>query len=150
LNLNPKTVFLFLILFPLVAFVSGKKKYINPSGTYELVSKTIHRNNEVFGRMGEIKVINLSRTKIILRMDLSAGATSYNSGEFIDTMNYDGHTCVNRSMEDDRSCKIRFVFSTQGVKVFQRSDDANFGCGFGHAVYADGFYRKINPVKKRK
>ena len=83
-------------------------------------------------------------------MDVNTGATSYNSGEFVDTMLYDGKTCVNRKMDDDRSCKIRFVFSARGVRVSQQSDDANFGCGFGHAVYADGFYRKLIRIKKHQ
>jgi len=150
LNSKRKIFIVLIIVWPLWAFTQEQKRYINPTGKYVLVSKIIHRNHELFGRMGDIKVIAISRKRIIVKMDINTGAISYNSGEFVDTMFYNSNNCVNRPMKDDRSCKIRFVFSDRGVRVSQQSDDANFGCGFGHAVYADGFYRKLIRIKKHK
>lgn len=37
-----------------------------------------------------------------------------------------------------------FYFRKDGILVKEQTADYNFGCGFGHAVVADGFYKKIS------
>jgi hypothetical protein len=44
----------------------------------------------------------------------------------------------------DTSCKITFDFGKKGVLVNEETEDFNSGCGFGHAVVADGFYKKTS------
>jgi hypothetical protein len=46
--------------------------------------------------------------------------------------------------EDDSTCYISFHFKKNGIDVTQSQDNLNFGCGFGHAVFADGYYKRIS------
>ena len=71
------------------------------------------------------------------------GAPSYNSGSFIDTLDY-RNSRTTYIPEDDRTCRISFEFTKKGIKVSQRQDNLNFGCGFGQGVFADGFYRRVS------
>lgn len=75
---------------------------------------------------------------------VSKGAPSYNSGSFVDTLDYQNNKAIYTDPELDTTCKITFEFSTKGVVVKEETADFNSGCGFGHAVVADGFYQKIS------
>lgn len=47
-------------------------------------------------------------------------------------------------VEIDSTCRIQFTFTSKGVTVIEQTADFNFGCGFGHAVVADGFFKKVS------
>ncbi len=79
------------------------------------------------------------------------GAPSYNSGSFVDTLDYYNNSVIYTAQDIDPSCQIRFDFSEKGIVVKEKTDDFNSGCGFGHAVVADGFFKKISnsePILK--
>ena len=121
------------------------------SGTYELVSKTIKKDDDVYGYAGQIQVKELPHNKVVVSFFITKGAPSYNSGSFVDTLDYIDGTAFYTAKEFDPSCKITFKFSAKGVQVVEQTDDYNSGCGFGHAVVTNGFFKRVTsevPVIK--
>ncbi len=127
------------------------KQYINPTGTYNLVSNAKTQNGDIYGPTGDIQVKALLKNKVAIVLGVNMGAPAYNSGALIDTLAYNDNTCIYKGNSDDPSCRITFVFTSTGIKVSQKQADLNYGCGFGHGVFADGFYKKKSgkvPVLK--
>lgn len=120
--------------------LTSTAQVINPTGTYELVSKTIKRVDDVYGAAGLIHVKEIAKKRIVVSFFKTYGAPGYNSGSFIDTLTLKDDIAIYRLKEDNLSCSITFKFTTKGIQVSQQSDY----CGFGHGVYADGFYKKIS------
>ncbi|MES2430755.1 MAG: hypothetical protein V4556_07435 [Bacteroidota bacterium] len=118
--------------------------FINPTGSYKLDSETTVKDGDTYGYFGEAKIKLLDSSKIAVSLFVCKGALSYNSGSFIDTLKYLNNKAIYRAPDYDTSCKIIFTFSNKGVIVEQYQSDINFGCGFGHAVFADGFYKKTS------
>ena len=121
-----------------------KTKYIDPTGTYRLGCKTVRRIKEKPGYSGKIQVKKISSEKIIMTFEVTKGSPSYNSGSFIDTLNYNNNKSIYSTPEFDSTCLITFEFNKKGVIVKEETEDYNYGCGFGHAVVASGFYKRIS------
>jgi hypothetical protein len=119
-------------------------KYIDPTGTYKLDRNTEIKNGETYGYSGQIKVKKISLEKIAMTFEFNKGAPSYNSGSFVDTLIYIDNRAVYIIPEADTTCKITFVFDKKRVIVKEETADYNSGCGFGHAVVADGHYKKTS------
>lgn len=142
----------FNLLSILVVFLSCSYSYyqntrlnnIDPTGSYDLLSKARIIKGDIYGRTGSMQIKVLSKNIIVVVMEVNNGAKAYNSGIFIDTMIYKNNSCMSNSMQYDPSCKIIFKFKSRGVVVTQKQDDLNSGCGFGHGVFADGFYKKVS------
>ncbi len=117
-------------------------KYIDPTGTYDLESETRKNGDDIYGYFGQIQVKRLSEKQIVMTFMVNKGAPSYNSGSFVDTLDYQINKSIYVDPELDPSCKITFDFTDKGVIVKEKTDNYNFGCGFGHAVVADGFFKK--------
>lgn len=119
------------------------KRFLNPTGTYKFNTKIEKRDGEVYGYFGEIRVKLIDSSTIAISFYVCKGAPGYNSGSFVDTLNY-----FNREViyipEYDSTCKITFHFKEHGIDVTQSQADLNFGCGFGHGVFADGHYKRIS------
>ncbi len=131
----------------LSTFVNGqtinRATFINPAGYYSLDSKTTVENGETYGYFGKIKVKLIDSNRIFVDFYVCKGAPSYNSGSFEDTLFYKNGIAAHTTT-DDASCIITFNFnSPSGVEVEQKAKDLNDACGFGHAVIATGFYKKI-------
>jgi len=125
--------------------------YINPSGTYKMVSRITQKGVDFYGYSGHIQVKVLSETKIVMTFDVNKGAPSYNSGTFVDTLDYIENKAKFKTPLIDPSCEISFVFSNKGITVKEIAKNYNCACGFGHGVVADGFYSKTSteePVLK--
>jgi hypothetical protein len=120
-----------------------KEIFINPTGTYDLKSDTKKKDGDIYGYFGTVKVKLLQNSRIAMSFYICKGAPSYNSGSFVDTLNYHDNKVI-RIAEDDPSCKLVFTFSKKEITVVQQQKDLNFGCGFGHGVFADGSYKKIS------
>jgi hypothetical protein len=122
---------------------TGNENQINPTGTYILETDTITKDGERFGYTGRIQVKLLKSNKIAMSFGVMKGAPSYNSGSFVDTLSYITNKAIYTVPSDiDPSCKITFTFSEKDVKIVEETDDYNSGCGFGHAVVADGVFNK--------
>jgi hypothetical protein len=140
-----------LLLFSLLIIhlsINGQVKkattFINPTGSYKLDSKTEIKDGDTYGYFGEINVKLLKNSKIAFTLFVCKGAPSYNSGTIWDTLNYQDNVSIYKTPEDDSTCKIVLIFKKSGITIKQHQADLNFGCGFGHGVFADGFYKKTS------
>ncbi len=128
-----------------------QSSYIDPTGTYELDSKTEKKGDDVYGYFGKIQVKKSNHDKIIMTFMICKGAPSYNSGSFVDTLDYNKNCVIYTAQDFDPSCQIKLDFSEKGIVVKETTNDYNSGCGFGHAVVADGFFKKTSssePILK--
>jgi site-specific DNA-adenine methylase len=130
---------------------NSKSDYINPTGSYELDSKSYMKEGDKYGRFGEVQIKELPHNKVVMTFYNCIGAPSYNSGSFVDTLAYKDNTIIFTEPEYDPGCEIRFTFSDSGIVAVEKTEDYNGGCGFGHGVFADGFYKRISskePILK--
>lgn len=133
-----KTKIIAFLSFVILTSFNFKNELLNPTGTYDF-GKTKSRNGDIYGYYGKIQVLKYLDDKIIMTFLFCKGAPSYNSGSFIDTLNYKDNKAVYRP-EIDSKCRIEFAFSEKGVIV--KTNEQNSGCGFGMGVVADGFFKK--------
>ena len=126
------------------AQIRSKANFINPTGSYKLNGRTVKKNGETYGYFGDIKVKLLANSRIAITLFVCKGAPSYNSGTIWDTLHYQNNKAIYLTPEDDSTCKITFTFKKTGIFINQQQANLNFGCGFGHGVFADGYYKKIS------
>lgn len=119
-----------------------KTNLINPAGFYEL--KGQQKGKETYGYFGSIKVKKISGSKIVISFFICKGYKSYSSGSFYDTLSYINNKAIYKTPEYDSTCNISFVFTLSGVKVDENTADFNNGCGFGHAVVAKAFFKRVS------
>ena len=79
------TISLLTIIF-LSSLKNIKVEYIDPTGIYKYGQIEKNEKNQKY--FGEIQVLALSKDKIIVSLFLCKGYPSYNSGSFIDTLEY--------------------------------------------------------------
>ena len=139
-----KQTILLLVSIIISTSLAAQATYIDPTGTYQLDSKTTKKDGEIYGYSGQIQVKKIGSDKIVMTFEVNKGAPSYNSGAFVDTLNYKDNRSIYTDPETDPTCRITFDFGKKGVTVKEETTDHNFGCGFGHAVVADGFYKRIS------
>lgn len=139
-----KKVILASASFILLASFTTQPFHFDPTGTYKLDSKTRKKDGEIYGYFGEIRVKKVGNDKVIMAFEVSKGAPSYNSGSFFDTLSYIDNKATYTDPESDPTCKITFEFDKKGIIVKEETANYNTGCGFGHAVVADGFYKKTS------
>ena len=118
---------------------------INPSGVYKYDGKTYRKNGETYGYFGTVKVLQLSSTKILVSFYVCKGAPSYNSGSFVDSLDYSNNqaTYLGDTSMIETTCKLIFHFTAQRINIELFSEYPNMACGFGHAVDAQGLYKKV-------
>jgi hypothetical protein len=119
--------------------------YVSPDGVYSYQGKTMKKNGETYGYFGTIKVVHLNSEKVIVNFYVCKGAPSYNSGSFIDTLSYINNeaTFTGDTTDGQPPCRVVFHFSKKGISADMIAADPNFACGFGHAVDAQGFYKRL-------
>jgi hypothetical protein len=120
----------------------------NLTGTYQHRDRISVSGGEASGTFGTIKVRQLSAKKIVLSFYFNRGPKSYNSGSFLDTVTLAGRKAIYRPLDCDSNCTIIFTFSSRGVrsKHVDSDGDYNSSCCFGHAVIADGYFRKTSSA----
>ncbi len=144
MKLNKFLITTLLILLTSASVVFGQAG-LDPTGTYEYKGKTTNINGQIFGPYtGTIQVKKIADTKIVMTFFVCKGEPSYNSGSFADTLTYINRASVYTTPDEDTTCKITFHFDKEGVTVKEETADYNWGCGFGHAVVADGRYKKTS------
>ena len=136
--------FVLVILCLLTTALFGQTK-LNPTGTYNYRGKKKVLDGTVFGPYeGEIQVQQITPNEIVMTFFICKGAPSFNSGSFVDTLQLVNNTAIYTEKELDSTCKITFRFDKKGVMVKEETADYNAGCGFGHAVVANGRFKKIS------
>jgi hypothetical protein len=118
---------------------NDKKIQFDPSGIY--VYDSIANGNNVY--FGEIRIKKYVGQKYIMTFFICKGEPSYNSGSFIDTIEFKSKR-FNYTTADDTTCLTTFNVSDSGLVINEKTENYNFGCGFGHAVVAHGFFRKTS------
>ena len=104
------------------------------------------------GNYDEIQILALGRGKIRIAFELTypyfdgAGEMSANMGSADGEAEISGDTAVYSSKEGKCTITIKFVKPGQ-IKVTQSG--ADFDCGFGHNVTADGTYKKFSGAKPK-
>jgi len=116
---------------------------VNPEGNYLYKNRVVDKKKEIEGYYGDIKVKKLSDGKVALKLFICRGAPSYNSGSLNDTLSVKNNVATYLH-EGGKSCWITFHFYRQGIKVEEHTKENSDGCGFGYAVYSDGFYNRRN------
>ena len=116
------------LLFTLSSVIMEKTTDFNPTGTYEYD----HGNNG----NGKVKVQKLSSDKIKVSIFVVGGEPSHNMGEFMKELKFKNGVAVYKSGD----CGLKFVFSSNAVKVIQ----TGWNCGFGAGIMADGYYKKTS------
>jgi hypothetical protein len=127
-----------LLSFVILTSFNFKSELLNPTGTYNF-GKTKNKNGDIYGYYGKIQVLKYLENKIIMSFLFCKGAPSYNSGSFIDTLNYEDNIAVYRPQVYSK-CRIEFAFSKKGVNV--KTNEYDSECGFGMGVVANGFFKK--------
>ncbi len=138
-----KTRVLALMAVQNVAYAPENYK-VNPTGFYSLDSETEKRNGETYGRFGDIKVKLLSKDKVIVNFFVCRGAPSYNMGMLSDTLSLMNNHVTFQNKEVENGCTVTFYFYKRGIFVQDVRTDNDPTCYFGHAVYADGFYKRMS------
>ena len=136
-----------ILIFTSAILLTGfvyQKTYIDPTGAYKLDSKTKKKDGDIYGYSGRIQVKKITKNRIVMTFEVNKGAPSYNSGSFVDTLPYNDNRVIYTNSELDTTCKITFDFNKRGVIVKEQTEDFNSGCGFGHAVVVDGFFKKTS------
>jgi uncharacterized protein YecT (DUF1311 family) len=124
---------------------------VNPTGFYDYDGKTEKRNGETYGYFGDMKVKQLSKNKVIVKLFINKGAPSYNMGFLTDTLQFINNRAIFQNKEVENGCTITFSFFKLGIVVQDVRTENDISCIFGFNVYADGFYkRKSSKVPKDK
>jgi hypothetical protein len=89
-------------------------------------------------------VAEAPRSRIHFLLDCNRGAPSYNLGRAEATIPMSRGVAVYRTRESGR-CEIRLTFRGRWLEV--RQEESGGGCGFGHAVYAGGIYRRLSSTR---
>jgi len=55
----------------LMTSLTAQTVYIDPSGTYQLDSKSKKKNGEIYGYFGQIQVKNISRDMIVMTFEVN-------------------------------------------------------------------------------
>ncbi|MDB5120690.1 MAG: hypothetical protein JWN56_1908 [Sphingobacteriales bacterium] len=131
------------ILLAAIAFYKMKTPVLLPSGFYKLESKSEKNGDDTSSCQGSILVKQITKSKLAITFSINKGADSNNSRSFIDTLDYKDDIAVYKKSDSDRSCRITMRFSSKGIHVIEQTSGTSFGCGFGHGVVADGFFKKV-------
>jgi len=121
-----------------VVIPSQQNDDLNPTGTYLLDEKTKIEDGETYGYFGKIQVVAIQKNKIAMTFYICKGAPSYNSGSFIDTLDYIDNKALHRD-EDLNDCLTEFTFNKNSITVIEKKE--NRGC-WGNGVQAHGIYQQ--------
>ncbi|MFD2247843.1 hypothetical protein [Pontibacter ruber] len=140
------------ILILLVGIIAyGQDKYLDPTGSYILRGKKLKEGEK--GSYGELHVKLISKDRLAISFYYDKGYPSYNSGSFVDTLEYNYNRAVYIYNEafDPSDCKLTFTFEKKAVVIKHEASNYNYSCGFGTGVIANTVMKKSSskvPVIK--
>jgi hypothetical protein len=138
-------IILVMLSFSKNSYSQPISKFINPTGTYSLKSKTVKRNGETYGYSGKIQVLLIDSNQIKMTFFVTRGAPGYNSGSFVETLYYNGSKAVYTDSDSINDCMTSFIFNSHGVDVFENPEVKQLCWGYG--VVATGHYKKKSSKK---
>jgi hypothetical protein len=91
---------------------------------------------------GEILIYPESDSTILFFLSVNRGAPSYNMGTLYGRIKVKGDigACYIKFEGSGSGCRLHFQFSKNCLKL--KIVENEYDCGFGHAVFADGDYRR--------
>jgi hypothetical protein len=143
--MNKKKCFLALALILVTVLSYGQNSYVNPTGSYILKGKKL--KNDERANHGEVHVILIDNNRLAISFYYNKGYPSYNSGSFVDTLDYVDNKAVYTYDEPERptsDCKLTFTFHNKKVAIIHEAEDYNYSCGFGMGVVASGIMLKTS------
>src|SRR5690606_5175773 len=82
--------------FMTISVTGQNNNFIDPSGIYEYDGETVNKDGETYGYFGTIKVLRLDSNQILVSFYICKGAPSYNSGSFVNTLEYSNNRAIYR------------------------------------------------------
>lgn len=145
------TLFVPIALLLFISISPAQRKSV--SGTE--VTGTFRRSfsGKFKGSYSEIKILALGGGKLKVQFSLiypyvdGNGDLSANLGDAAGEALIEGDTAIFTS-DDNNQCKITMKFKRPGIMVVIQ-EGADFDCGFGHNVTADGNYKKYSGKKPK-
>ena len=132
-----------LLFFSIICFGQSR----SPAAKKPLTSKYAgvygYGRNADKESVGSVIVYPETDSTILFYIDLCRGAPSYNLGIKYGRMkitNDTGSYYNGSSSYEGKGCKWYFEFSEKSLTI--NSVDGQNECGFGHAVFADGIYKR--------
>jgi len=121
-----------LIAFALMVNFQVQSQVNFPAGTFE--------RSGANGVSGWITAFPESDSTVLLYIELTRGAPSYNSGSIYTRINLTDSEITLRSIDIDLKCEIELVIKKDLVVLNTLNND----CGFGHGVVSDGAFKKTS------
>jgi hypothetical protein len=145
-----KQIFIFgLLLISFTCFGQSKASKTSKLKTSKFSGFYSYGNDIEKGRIGAIFIYAETDSTILFYIDLNRGAPSYNMGSLYGRvkMKNDSGTFYTKYDYNENGCKWTFNFTKNGLTI--NTIDNQTDCGFGHAVYADGtFKRQSNKIQE--
>ena len=136
---NMKSLFILSLVLLTRPLPPGNMDFIDPTGTYTLTG--IVKNNRVTSHSGELRVRLLDRHKAAICFYINKGYPGYESGAFLDTLQYEDNR-LTYTPAQDTTCSVVFDFLPRAVEVIRIVSDPLCGCGFGPGVFAPATFGK--------
>jgi hypothetical protein len=135
------------ILFALLLFSSicnGQQKIKKNISllTTKYAGAYSYGTNAEKGSVGAVDIFPETDSTILFYIELNRGVPSYNSGALYGRLKIKDGTGIFYKKSDytDSGCKWAFKFSGELLNI--KTADNQYDCGFGHAVFADGNYKR--------
>ena len=135
-----KQVYIFVLLLSLTFTICGQ----TTSNTLKYAGTYSYGTDVEKSGTGTIFIYPETDSTILFYINLNRGAPSYNSGSLY------GRVKINKGKGTfyakfdfiDNGCKWTFQFAKDYLTIM--TVDGKYGCGFGHAVYADGDFKRVS------
>ncbi len=138
-------ILIFIVCFSNIHAQQSAKKNIRfrtekYSGLYS------YGSNSAKGAVGSISLCAESDSTILFYIDINRGAPSYNMGALYGRFKLKNDSGIFYMKYDFavKGCKWKFKFLKEKL-IIETIDE--YDCGFGHAVYADGTFKRTS-IKK--
>lgn len=144
-NMNTISSFFAGALVLVTVLSYGQTNYVDPTGSYTLKGKRL-KNGERANH-GEVHVKLIDNSRLAISFYYNKGYPSYNSGSFVDTLDYVDHKAVYTFYEPERpgsDCKLIFTFHRNKLNIKHEAEDYNYSCGFGMGVVVSGTMPKTS------
>jgi hypothetical protein len=135
-----KSLFFLLILF--WGQTRSRIAFIDPTGTYILKGQT--EKNKTIGHSGEIRVKLLDQDRVAICFYINKGYPGYESGAFVDTLEYNINNEVVYTPCRDTDSQFLFYFSAFSAETMQVYSNPGASCGFAPGVMASAFFKKCS------
>lgn len=126
------------------AFIKFSTPPIVPTGFYEMEDSSKNTLSDSSKFKGAILVNQITKGKLAVTFLVNKGAKSDSSRSFMDTLDFKDNMAIYRKNDSEQSCRITMKFSSKGIQVLEQTGDFGSGCGYGHGMITDGYFKKIS------